>query len=132
MGTRDALGILLLAFVFALTAAVTDLRAEKPERLLRHIVLYQFKDDVTPAQIQEVIDAFAALPKKINTIVEFEHGRNVSPEGKSEGLTYGFVVSFRSEQDRDAYLEHPAHLEYVKIVRDRRQKVVVFDYWTSE
>jgi hypothetical protein len=42
------------------------------------------------------------------------------------------VVTFRSEKDRDAYLEHPAHLEYVKVVRDRREKVIVFDYWTEE
>ncbi len=129
---RVAWGMLLLAFAFAVTAVAADLRAEKPERVLRHIVLYQFKEGVSKAQVQEVIDAFAALPKKIDTIVDFEHGPNVSPEGKSEGLTYAFVVSFASEQDRDAYLTHPAHQEYVKVVRDRRQKVVVFDYWTAK
>ena len=106
--------------------------AKESDRLLRHIVLYKFKDELSPQQVQEVIDAFAALPKKIDVIAGFEHGKNVSPEGKSEGLTHCFVVSFRSEQDRDAYLEHPAHQEYVKLVRDRREKVVVFDYWTKE
>ena len=106
--------------------------AERGERVLRHLVMYKFKDELTSQQVQEVIDAFAALPKKIDAIAEFEHGRNVSEEGKSEGLTHCFVVTFRSEQDRDAYLRHPAHDDYVKIVRDRREKVVVFDYWTGE
>ncbi len=100
--------------------------------MLRHLVLYKFKDDASADAIQEVIDTFAALPQQIDTIAGFEHGRNVSPEGKSEGLTYGFLVSFRSESDRDAYLTHPAHLDYVKVVKDRRERVVVFDYWTTE
>jgi len=104
---------------------------EKTAKTLRHIVLYKFKDELKPQQVQEVIDAFAALPKKIDTVVGFEHGTNVSPEGKSEGLTHCFVVSFRDEKGRDAYLVHPAHLEYVKLVKDRREKVVVFDYWTK-
>ncbi|WP_437207189.1 Dabb family protein [Planctomicrobium sp. SH664] len=57
---------------------------------------------------------------------------NVSPEGKSDGLTHAFLVTFRSEADRDVYLNHPAHQEYVKVSGPRREKVVVFDYWTAE
>src|SRR5690349_21189930 len=95
--------------------------ASKKEQVLRHIVMYKFKDDQTKAQIQEVIDAFAGLPKKIDTIIGFENGTNVSPEGKSEGFTHCFLVTFKNEQDRDAYLKHPAHDEYVKVVKDRRE-----------
>jgi len=105
--------------------------ADKPAKVLRHIVLYKFKDELPPAQVQEVIDTFAGLPKKIDGIVGFEHGTNVSPEGKSEGLTHVFVVSFVDEKARDAYLIHPAHQDYVKVVKDRREKVVVFDYWAD-
>ena len=101
-------------------------------KLLRHIVMYQFKPTATEAQIQQVIDAFAGLPAKIDTIVEFEHGTNVSKEGKSEGFTHVFVVTFKDEDGREAYLKHPAHDEYVKIVRDKREKVVVFDYWAAK
>jgi len=131
------LGILLLSIFGSLGLAMTFLKTteataeEKTAKTLRHIVLYKFKDELKPQQVQEVIDAFAALPKKIDTVVGFEHGTNVSPEGKSEGLTHCFVVSFRDEKGRDAYLVHPAHLEYVKLVKDRREKVVVFDYWTK-
>ena len=93
--------------------------------------MYKFKDDVKPAQVQEVIDAFAGLPKKVGTIIGFEHGTNVSKEGKSEGFTHAFVVTFKNEADLAAYLVHPAHDEYVKVVRDRREKVIVFDYWAD-
>jgi hypothetical protein len=101
----------------------------KGGQVLRHIVLYKFKDSVKPAEVQEVVDAFVGLRGKIDSIVALESGTNVSPEGKSEGLTHCFVVTFRDEAARDAYLKHPAHQDYVKIVRDRREKVVVFDFW---
>lgn len=106
--------------------------AQQPRKLLRHIVLYKFKDQVTPAQVDEVVSTFAALKGKIDTIIGFEHGTNVSEEGKSEGFTHCFVVTFRSQADLKTYLQHPAHLDYVKVVRDRREKVVVFDYWAAE
>ncbi len=122
----------LAALAMALVRADGATAAEKPPRLLRHVVMYKYKDDLTPAQVQEVIDAFASLPAKIGTIVDFERGENVSPEGKSDGLTHAFVVTFKDEQGRATYLDHPAHLEYVKLAGPRRDKVVVFDYWTSE
>ena len=112
----------LLAMTLPTTAA---------DKVLRHIVMYQFKPDLKPAQLQEVIDAFAGLPKKIPTIIAFEHGTNVSQEGKSDGFTHVFVVTFKNEKDRDDYIAHPAHADYVKVVQGRREKVVVFDYWAD-
>ena len=105
---------------------------EQPAKVLRHMVLYKFKESVTPTQLQEVVDAFSALPKKIDTIVAFEKGTNVSTENKSEGFTHCFVVTFKDEAGRNAYLKHPAHDDYVKVVRDRREKVIVFDYWAEK
>jgi heme-degrading monooxygenase HmoA len=131
---RSAFVLVLVAIVGALAMNhFSDRLAaeEKSEKVLRHIVLYKFKDGISKEQVQEVIDAFSGLPKKIDGIVGFEHGENVSPEGKSEGLTYAFVVSFRDEAARDAYLKHPAHDAYVQVVKDKREKVVVFDYWTD-
>jgi heme-degrading monooxygenase HmoA len=104
----------------------------KKEKVLRHVVLYKFKAEASPQQIQEVVDAFSALPKKIDSVVGFERGTNVSEENKSEGFTHCFVVTFRNTDGRAAYLKHPAHDEYVKVVKDRREKVIVFDYWTAE
>lgn len=103
----------------------------RPTRVLRHIVLYKFKDDLKPAELQEVVDTFAGLPKQIDHIIGYEHGTNISQEGKSEGMTHAFVVTFRDEAGLKAYLEHPAHLAYVNVVKNRREKVLVFDYWAD-
>ena len=129
------LGFAFCAFaLFALEFAMLNAtaRAADQDKVLRHIVMYKFKDGLPPAQIQEVIDAFGQLPKKVTTIVGYEHGTNVSPEGKSDGFTHVFVVTFKSAADRDAYLVHPAHAEYVKVVQGRREKVIVFDYWAAQ
>jgi hypothetical protein len=137
---KNSTGLALLLGIFVLSAAVLQMAtsqepakttAPQASKVLRHVVMYKFKDEITKPQVQEVIDTFAGLPKKIDGIVAFEHGPNVSTEGKSEGLTYCFVVSFKDEAARDAYLKHPAHDEYVKVVKDRREKVVVFDYWVD-
>ena len=106
--------------------------ASAADKVLRHVVMYKFKDGLAPAQVQQVVDAFGGLPKKVDTIVGYEAGTNVSPEGKSEGFTHVFVVTFKTAADRDAYLTHPAHQAYVQVVKDRREKVIVFDYWTAK
>jgi hypothetical protein len=117
----------------AMTNNVTESATGKPpSKVLRHVVLYKFKNDLAPEKVQEVVDAFVGLSKKIDKIVGFEHGTNVSQEGKSEGLTHCFVVTFRDEMGRATYLDHAAHQEFVKLVRERREKVVVFDYWADE
>ncbi|WP_254512232.1 Dabb family protein [Anatilimnocola floriformis] len=136
MNSKSIAAVIFAAVLFSLAvwqmgASQESKGPEAKSKVLRHVVMYKFKDEIAKPQIQEVIDAFAGLPKKIDGIVAFEHGPNVSPEGKSEGLTYCFVVSFKDEAARDAYLKHPAHDDYVKVVKDRREKVVVFDYWAD-
>jgi lysophospholipase L1-like esterase len=100
-------------------------------QLLRHVVLFQFKESATPEQVQEVVDAFAALPDRIDAIEDFEWGTDVSVENKAAGFTHGFVVTFKDEAGRDAYLPHPAHQEFVKLVGPRLEGVLVFDYWAK-
>ena len=114
------------------TLAMPLASSSAAEKVLRHVVLYKFKDGLAPAQVQEVVDAFGGLPKKVATIIDYEAGTNVSTEGKSEGFTHAFVVTFKNEKDLAAYLVHPAHDAYVKVVRDKREKVIVFDYWTEK
>lgn len=102
------------------------------ERVLRHVVLFKFKKSAAPGQIQKVVDAFAALPDKIDAIHDFEYGTDVSVENKSKGFTHGFVVTFRDKRGRDEYLPHPAHKEFVKLVGPVLEDVLVFDYQATK
>jgi len=99
-------------------------------RLLRHVVLFKFQDNVSEPQVQEVVDAFRTLPQKIDVIHEFEWGTDISTEQRAEGFTHCFLVTFRSAEDRDAYLPHPMHQQFVALAKPRLEKVLVVDYWT--
>ena len=105
--------------------------ADEAGKVLKHVVMYKFKDECTAADVQAVVDAFGGLPKKVDTIIGYEAGVNVSEEGKSEGLTHCFVVTFKNKDGLATYLKHPAHDAYVQVVKNRREKVVVFDYWAD-
>ena len=131
MGARFQSYILNIGSFALCATMIGTTPAVAADKVLRHVVMYKFKDEVQPAAVQEVIDTFAGLPKKVDTIIGFEQGTNVSQEGKSEGFTHVFVVTFKNEADLAAYLVHPAHDAYVKVVRDRREKVIVFDYWAD-
>ena len=125
------------ACLVVLTACIAGLAlaAEgdaKSGKVLRHVVLFKFKDGTTPEQIQSVEKGFAELPGKIGGITHFEWGTNVSTENMSQGFTHCFVVTFKTLADRDAYLPHPAHKEFVAFIGKYLDKALVVDYWAQE
>ena len=99
---------------------------------LRHVVLFKFKADATKEQVQQIVEAFGNLPKKIDGIAAYEWGTDVSPEGKSEGFTHCFVVTFKDAKSRDVYLPHQAHQDFVKILLPQLEKVLVVDYFANK
>ena len=100
--------------------------------VLRHVVLFKFKDDASKEQVKEVTDAFSALPGKIDAIKAFEWGTDVGVENLAQGFTHCFIVTFADEKGRDAYLPHPAHEDFKKIVGPVLDKVLVVDFWTKK
>ena len=100
--------------------------------MLRHVVMFKFKDNTTPAQVKQVEDAFRALPSKIKEIKGFEWGLNNSPENLNQGLTHCFFLTFASEKDRAIYLPHPAHKAFGAVLTPYLDKAVVVDYWAKD
>lgn len=105
--------------------------ARQPETsVVRHIVLFQFKDSVPNTEVDAISDAFNQLPEKIDVITSLESGTNISPENLNQGYTHAFIVSFANENDRDLYLPHPAHKAFVEMIDGKLQQVLVFDIKT--
>lgn len=102
-----------------------------PQKLLRHVVLFRFKEDAKAKDIKKVEEAFAALPGKVDAIYDFEWGTNVSVENLADGFTHCFVVTFKSEADRARYLPHPAHKAFGEMLGPVLDKPFVVDYWTN-
>jgi hypothetical protein len=126
----------LAAGAIILSGCVVNIQREdglpKDSEVLRHVVLFKFKDTSSSEQINEVVDAFRALPDKVDEISDFEWGTDVSVENLQQGFTHCFLVTFRSEADRAAYLPHPAHKEFGKILGPYLDKVLVVDYWAAK
>lgn len=117
--------------LLALTVALGSCGGEKKQdKVLRHVVMFGFKPEVTAEQVKAVEDAFGELPSKIDLIKDYEWGTDCSPEDLQQGLTHCFFVTFHSEADRDAYLVHPAHKEFGKVLGNKASAVTVLDYWT--
>lgn len=100
------------------------------DSVLRHVVLFKFKESTSTKQLKKMEDAFGDLPNKIEEIKSYEWGINTSPEGLNKGLTHCFVVTFHSERDRDSYLPHPAHQAFVALATPFIEDVTVVDFWT--
>lgn len=105
--------------------------AEVPARLLRHVVLFKFKDSSTDEQVERIENAFCALPDKVDAIYDFEWGTDVSVENRQQGFTHCFFVSFLSEADRAKYIPHSAHKAFGELLGPHLDKVLVIDYWTE-
>ena len=105
--------------------------AEAPAQLLRHVVLFKFKDGTTAEQVRKIENAFCALPSKVDVIHDFEWGTDVSVEDASQGFTHCFLVTFKSEADRAKYIPHPEHKAFGEILGPHLDKVCVVDYWAK-
>jgi len=110
----------------------TTTATEESSKMLRHIVLFKFKDDSSAEDVGKVVDAFRGLKTKIPEIAAFEYGTDNSPEGLANGFTHCFLVTFKSEADRAVYLPHPAHKAFVDVLKPHLDKVQVIDYWAKE
>ena len=100
--------------------------------MLRHVVLFRWKPETPPEKIREIEEAFCALPTKIPEIVGFEWGTDVSVQGFDDGFTHCFAVTVASEADRDAYLPHPEHAEFIALSRPHVDKITVLDYFAQD
>lgn len=123
---------LITISIIMLTATMGQAQSNTESKVLRHVVLFKFKDSSTPADVKKVEDAFAALAGKLPQIKGYEWGKNNSPENLNQGLTHCFLLTFSSEKDRDDYLVHPDHKAFGKTLGPHLDKVTVLDYWTEK
>jgi hypothetical protein len=95
----------------------------------RHVVLFKFREGTTEETLRGIERAFGALAAKLTFVEGFEWGRNTSPEGLDQGYTHCFIVTFRDEAGRNAYLPHPEHRAFCRDFLDPSlEKVCVLDF----
>jgi len=121
----------IIALAFALfgiwTCSVKTSQAGT-EPKLRHFVAFTFKDSASPEQIDSVVKAFLELRKTVPEVQSIEAGPNNSPEHLNKGLSHAFLVTFKSEKDRDIYLTHPEHEKFKKFALPYVSDALVIDF----
>jgi general stress protein 26 len=105
---------------------------KKNDKVLRHVVIFKFREEASEAEVQKISDSFNALPNHISVIQSFEWGLNDSPEDLHQGFTHCYMLTFNSEEERDGiYTPHPKHQAFVASLKPHLEKVFVIDYWTK-
>jgi hypothetical protein len=120
-----------IALLLTLLISGTIMTAHAADKL-NHVVSFKFKSTATPEDIRKVEEAFQALKKKISQVQSLEWGTNVSKENRDKGFTHCWILSFKSEKDRDAYIQHPEHAAFVKVALPSVEDVFVIDFWAKK
>ncbi|WP_262250121.1 Dabb family protein [Parapedobacter soli] len=96
--------------------------------MVRHFGVFKFKEGVDDRRIAECFRAMKDMVGEIPGLLDMEYGPYSSPEGLNDGFTHGFVMTFDSEESRDAYLPHPVHERVKEVVVPALDRLVVFDF----
>ncbi|EGX96688.1 stress responsive A/B barrel domain protein [Cordyceps militaris CM01] len=107
---------------------------------ITHIVMFEFKSDVTKAQRDELSKEMLALKDNCihaatqkPYIVHSHGGTDNSIEGFQHGISHVFVVEFASVEDRTYYVkEDPVHSRYVQKLLPFLVKPTVVDFTPGE
>ncbi|MEM9675053.1 MAG: Dabb family protein [Bacteroidota bacterium] len=95
--------------------------------VLRHVVAFQFKDEISAERREQAVKDFLELKELIPEILSFEGGEDVSVEGFAKGFTHCFIITFADEAARDIYIPHPAHIELAEKNKPLMKDLLVID-----
>ncbi|KAJ5620261.1 hypothetical protein N7510_004245 [Penicillium lagena] len=118
---------------------------------ITHIVLFQFKEGVSPEVVNDVCERMLGLkdncihPSSQKPYIKSSSGgRDNSIEGaqyenplaallisvmRKNGISHAFVVEFANAADRDFYIEKdPVHLAFVRSLDGIIERAQVIDY----
>jgi hypothetical protein len=121
---------LLLLLAIPLLFSCTTSQPQKG--VLKHVVMFKWKESATPEKLKELSELFASLPAKIDVIQGFEWGTDVSVEGLTKGYTHCYILTFASEKERDIYIPHPEHKAFGEALGPYLEDVLVVDFISKQ
>ncbi|MFY0607698.1 MAG: Dabb family protein [Cyclobacteriaceae bacterium] len=113
-------------------ASSEKVAVSEPRDVLRHVVAFTFKDEITDERQEQAVKDFVDLKNQVPGIISFEGGKDVSIEGLTKGFTHCFIITFVDEKARDEYIPHPAHLVLVEKNKPLMKNLLVLDFWGQD
>ena len=94
--------------------------------MIKHIVMWKFKDEVTDADKLEMKRHLEALKGVVPSLVEIEIGLDLSKKEASMDMVLN--SEFQTLEDLATYAVHPEHLKVVEFVKPLVCDRAVVDY----
>ena len=94
--------------------------------MIRHVVLWAFKDAVPTAERDAIIAAVRDLPSKVPALRSLAVGENISP-ARAQGYTHVLVETLDDRDALAAYAAHPEHVPVVARLRDAAAQLLAVD-----
>jgi len=79
--------------------------------MLRHVVLLQFTEEATDADVQAIIDGLEGLPAIIPEIESYSVGPDLGMF--EDNVSFAIVGEFADEVAYHAYAQNPVHLQVI-------------------
>jgi hypothetical protein len=83
--------------------------------MIKHIVMWKFKDDVAEADKLEMKRQLEALKGVTPTLIDIEVGLDILGSNQSQDIV--LYSEFASMDDLKAYATHPEHVKVVEFVK---------------
>jgi hypothetical protein len=94
--------------------------------VIRHVVLWAFKDSVAPGDRESIVAAVRALRTTVPSLRSLEVGENVSP-ARAQGYTHVLIETFEDREGLAAYTSHPEHVPVLARLRDATAQLLAVD-----
>jgi len=94
--------------------------------MIKHIVMWKFKDEVTEADKLEMKRRLESLKGVVPTLLDIEIGMDVVGSDASKDMV--LYSEFNSIDDLNAYAGHPEHLKVVEFFKPLVCERHVVDY----
>jgi DNA primase len=96
--------------------------------MIRHILLFKFRDGTPNEAINKIIDKFLECKSKLAGFTAMDYGPNVSTKRDlGRGFNYGIIMSFRDAAAIAEYNTLEEHKQAQQLQAPYVEEVLVFD-----
>ena len=92
--------------------------------MIRHVVLWTFKDSVGPRDRESIVAAVRLL--RVPSLRALEVGENISP-ARALGYTHVLIETFDDRDGLAAYASHPEHVPVLARLRVAVAQLIAVD-----
>lgn len=96
--------------------------------MIKHVVLYKFKDTISQEILNEIIEKFEHCKNSLDGIVSIDFGENCSlKKHLDHGFNYGLFMTFENVDVIKKYNELEEHKKAQALMSEYQEDVLVFD-----